>query len=362
MRSLETEAGPLQAEMAGALGARARWIPLLALFALALLAFPFMAGDYLVSIAIVVLYLAYVGQAWNVMMGFAGQLSLGHSLYVGLGAYVAAGLVVRFDVSPWLGLCAAVACCAGASACMGFLAFRRGIAGVQFSLLTIAFAELARIAFDHWDALGGAGGLFLKVSQRNRVDFVHFRGPPALYYFVILALTVGALAFCAWLLRRRAGYYWRAIKEDEMAAQALGIDTFRWKMLAVLVSSSMTAVGGVFLAFYHNSIFPEQVFGFDRSIEIVLAPVIGGPGTLLGPLVGAAALVLLGDGTTELLARFGWQMPGVKQVVYGVLLLFVVTYLPAGIWPTLSRTWSRNWSRTWSRTSSRSPRLRGRRG
>ena len=112
------------------------------------------------------------------------------------------------------------------------------------------------------------------------------------------------------LLRRRAGYYWRAIREDEVAAQALGIDVFRWKMLAVVLSSAMTAVAGVFFAFYYNSLFPEQIFGFGRSIEIILGPVIGGVGTLFGPIVGAGALVLLGDGTTEILNRLGLRPAG----------------------------------------------------
>ena len=112
-----------------------------------------------------------------------------------------------------------------------------------------------------------------------------------MYYYAMLALAAGALGLCAFLLRRRPGYYWRAIREDEVAAQALGIDTFRWKMLAVVLSSAMTAVAGVFFAFYNNSLFPEQIFGFGRSIEIILGPVIGGLGTLFGPIVGAVALV-----------------------------------------------------------------------
>ena len=135
---------------------------------------------------------------------------------------------------------------------------------------------------------------------------------------------------CAFLLRRRPGYYWRAIREDEVAAQALGIDTFRWKMLAVVLSSAMTAIAGVFFAFYNNSLFPRRIFGFARSMEIILGPVIGGLGTLFGPVVGAVALVVLGDGTTEILARAGVDLPGARQVVHGLLLLLVTIYLPNG--------------------------------
>jgi branched-chain amino acid transport system permease protein len=158
-----------------------------------------------------------------------------------------------------------------------------------------------------------------------------------MYYYAILALAAGALALCSWLLRRRAGYYWRSIREDEVAAQAVGINTFWWKMRAVVLSAAMTSIAGVFYAFYYNSLFPEQIFSFSRSIEIILGPVIGGLGTLFGPIIGAAALVLLGDGTTEVLAKAGFDTPGAKQVVYGVVLLLVTVYLPNGIWPPLAR-------------------------
>jgi branched-chain amino acid transport system permease protein len=158
-----------------------------------------------------------------------------------------------------------------------------------------------------------------------------------MYYYVMLALVGGALGLCTYLLRRRPGYYWRAIREDEVAAQALGINTFRWNMLAVTLSSAMTAVAGVFFAFYNNSLFPEQIFSFGRSIEFILGPVIGGLGTLFGPIVGAAALVLLGDGTTEIVAKAGIEVPGIRQAVHGVLLLIVTIYLPNGLWPPLAR-------------------------
>ena len=126
----------------------------------------------------------------------------------------------------------------------------------------------------------------------------------------------------------RAGYYWQAIRENEEAAQALGINTFRWKMLAVALSSAMTAVSGVFFAFYYNNLFPEQIFHISRSIEIILGPIIGGVGTLFGPILGAAVLTLLSDGITEGLAALGWEIPGIKQVFYGVVLLAVIMFLP----------------------------------
>ena len=302
-----------------------------------LLALPAFAGPYALSLATLILYFAYTGQAWNVMMGFAGQLSLGHSIYVGVGAYAAGALFFHYGIGPWVGLWLAILACVLVGCVIGFLAFRFGISGVYFALLTIAFAEFTRIGFDHFDWLGGPGGMFLRVAQRDQIDLANFRGPPGMYYYAMLFLATIAFILCAWLLRSRAGYYWQAIREDEEAAQALGINTFRWKMLAVAISSAMTAVSGVFFAFYYNNLFPEQIFHISRSIEIILGPIIGGIGTLFGPILGAAVLTLLSDGITEALAALGWEIPGIKQVFYGVVLLLVVMFLPNGIWPALSR-------------------------
>ncbi|OGA05482.1 MAG: branched-chain amino acid ABC transporter [Betaproteobacteria bacterium RIFCSPLOWO2_02_FULL_64_12] len=309
---------------------------LLAVFVLVLLALPAMVNNYVLSVAVLILYFAYTGQAWNVMMGFAGQLSLGHSLYVGVGAYTAAALFTHYQVGPWAGIWAAMLACMLLGAVMGFLAFRFGISGVYFALLTIAFAEFTRIGFDHLDWLGGSGGLFLRVERRDMNDLANLRGSPVMFYYVMLALAAAAFAFCAWLLRSRAGYYWQAIRENEEAAQALGINTFRYKMLAVVISSGMTALAGVFFAFYYNNLFPEQIFHISRSIEIILGPIIGGLGTLFGPVLGAVLLTVLADGITELVAALGLDIPGVKQVFYGVTLLLVVMFLPNGIWPAIA--------------------------
>jgi len=309
----------------------------LALLAATLVALPFIVGNYALSVATLILYFAYTGQAWNVMMGFAGQLSLGHALYVGVGAYTAGALFVHYGIGPWAGLWLAIALCVALGLLIGFLAFRFSISGVYFALLTIAFAEFTRIGFDHLNWTGGPGGMFLRVAQRDTWDLLNFRGPPVMYYYAILGLTAFAFIGCFLLLRSKAGYYWQAIRENEEAAQALGIDSFRWKMLAVAISSAMTAVSGVFFAFYYNNLFPEQIFHISRSIEIILGPVIGGVGTLFGPVLGAAVLTLLSDGITEALAALGWEIPGIKQVFYGLVLLAVVMFLPNGIWPAIAR-------------------------
>jgi branched-chain amino acid transport system permease protein len=313
-----------------------RNVALLILLLAVLCAAPWLANDYLLTVLITILYFAYAGQAWNVMMGFAGQLSLGHAIYVGLGGYTAAVLYVYFGVGPWIGMFAAIAISAMCGALIGFLAFRFGVAGVYFAILTIAFAEFARIGFDHLRWVGGSAGFFLPVANYARNDLWNLRGHPMLFYYVMLALTVTAFGLCHLLLKSRIGFYWLAIREDEHAARSLGIDTFRCKMLAVVISAGMTAVAGVFFAFYYNNLFPEQVFHISRSIELILGPIIGGIGTLFGPILGAFLLTGLSELMQALLGVTGIDLPGIKQVFYGVCLLAVVMGLPEGVWPRLA--------------------------
>ncbi len=311
-------------------------ILLAALLAL-LIVFPLFASGYLLAVGFLILYYAYVGQAWNIMMGFAGQLSLGHSLYVGLGAYAAAALYVHFGLSPWIGLGASLVVCALAGALIGFLAFRIGVGGVYFAILTIAFAEFARIGFDHFAWVRGSSGLFLPVANYTENDLWNLRGSPRMFYYLMLALTVGAFVLCHALLRSRMGYYWLAIRESPEAAQALGVNLFRYKMAAVILSAAMTSLAGVVFAFYYNNLFPEQIFHISRSIELILGPIIGGIGTLVGPLVGALLITGLAEGMRELMLQLGIDLPGMKQVFYGVCLLLVVMFLPGGVWPAIAR-------------------------
>lgn len=320
--------------MIASLNPRAR-VLLLVLLAV-LIAAPLVADRYLMSVLILIFYFAYVGQAWNLMMGFAGQLSLGHALYVGLGGYVSALLWLKFGIGPWLGVFAAIAVAAAFGAAIGWLGFRFGIEGVYFALLTIAFAEFTRIAFDHIDYAGAAGGLFLRVDESG--EWWNLRGGTLLFYYLALALAISALVLTAFLARTRLGYQWLAVREDEEAARALGIDVFRAKMMAVLISSAMTAVGGVFTAFYNNNLFPNRVFDINRSIEIILAPVVGGLGTVFGPVVGAFILTPLGEALTALTGLFGINTPGVKAAFYGLALMVIIVLKPSGIWPWLART------------------------
>jgi branched-chain amino acid transport system permease protein len=311
-----------------------RGMAALALFVALMTAAPLVANDYLISVLILILLSAYIGQAWNIMMGFAGLLSLGHALYIGLGAYISAALFIHYGTSPWLGMLASIAVAGAAGAAIGALSFRFRVGGVYFALLTIAFAEFTRILFDHLDWFGSSSGLFLPVANRTSNDLVTLRGAPVMFYYLLLAATLALLALGRMLLNHRIGYYWQAIREDEVAAEASGIDLFRCKLAAVAMSAGLTAIAGVFLAFYNNNLYPETTFAVERSIEAILPAIIGGLGTLFGPILGAFVLIALNQSLTEMTAS--WGINGIKQLLYGLILAVVVIAQPRGLWPFIA--------------------------
>ena len=299
-----------------------------------LLALPLVASNYIVSIMVLVLFAAYLGQAWNIMMGYVGLLSIGHALYVGLGAYTAAALFVHYGLPPWLGMIAGMAVASLAGTVIGALSFRFGLTGVYFALLTIAFAEFTRIIFDHFGWVGASSGLFLPVKNLTEADLINLRGPPAMFYYLMLALVAAALALSRALIRSRIGFYWQAIREDQDAAEALGINAFRYKLAAVALSAAMTALAGAIEAFYYNNLYPSSVFAIGNSVELMSAPIVGGLGTLGGPLLGAFVLTVLGETMTTLTSTI--HLDGLKQWCYGAVLLAIVVLRPGGIWPWLA--------------------------
>lgn len=311
-----------------------RALALLAAFAGLLVAAPFFVSDYVLSVLIIVLYFAYTGQAWNLMIGFAGLLSLGHALFVGLGAYASAALFIHFGIGPWAGIFLAVAAAVLMGSAIGYLAFRFEIGGVYFALLTIAFAEFTGIVIDHIAWLGGTGGFFLPVSNRETVDLFNLRGSQVMFYYVILALTGAALVLCRLLLNSKLGLYWQAIREDQQAAEATGIHLFRYKMIAVAISSALTGIAGVWYAFYYNNLFPETTFTTGKSIELILGTVVGGVGTLFGPILGAFILTPLGELLTY--ATEGFRIDGIKSFFWGVAVAAIVLFRPSGVWPWIS--------------------------
>jgi len=297
-----------------------------------LLALPAVLGSYAITVFIFIFFYAFLGQAWNIIGGYAGQLSVGHAAFVGLGAYTSAMLSIHAGLTPWIGMLVGGVLSAALGAVIGYLGFRFGLRGFYFVLLTVAFAEIFRIIALNTDWVGGAQGLYITFTgdprqfqfQDNRV-----------YYYVSLGLMLLATGVVAWIERHRFGAYLVAIREDENACEALGVDTFRYKMLAIVVSAFLTGIGGTFYAFYLFSLQPNSVFGIPLSVEIVIRPIVGGSGTILGPILGSFILSPLAELSRTYFSQGGWT--GMHLIVYGALLIGVVLFLPQGAYPALRR-------------------------
>jgi branched-chain amino acid transport system permease protein len=311
-----------------------RWLG--ALTIVVLLALPAVLSSYALTIFILILFYGFLGQAWNIVGGYTGQLSAGHAAFVGVGAYTAALLSSEYGLTPWLGMFVGAALATGLGAIVGYLGFRFGLRGFYFVLLTVAFAEVCRILVSNIDALGGALGLYITFTGNPRQ--FQFQDQRA-YYYLALALLLLATGVAALIERRRFGIYLTAIREDETACEALGVDTLKYKMLAMVVSSFLTGLGGTFYAFYLFSLQPNTVFGIPLSVEIVIRPIIGGAGTLLGPILGSFILTPLGELSRQYFGQSG--LHGAHLIVYGVLLVSVVLFLPQGAYPYLRRLFRR---------------------
>ena len=306
---------------------------LAALLAVAVLvALPWIVSSYVVTVLIFIFFYAYLGQAWNIVGGYAGQLSAGHAAFVGVGGYAAALLSMHAGLTPWIGIWIGGVLAAALGAVIGYLGFRFGLRGFYFVLLTVAFAEICRVVALNVDAVGGALGLYITFTGNPRqFQFQDNR----VYYYVALALMIGATALVWALERHRLGSYLTAIRQDEGACEALGVDTFRCKMLAMVLSSFLTGVGGTFYAFYLFSLQPNAVFGIPLSVEIMIRPIVGGAGTVLGPILGSFILSPLAEISRTYFAQGGWN--GAHLIVYGLLLIAVVLFLPQGAYPALLR-------------------------
>jgi branched-chain amino acid transport system permease protein len=308
---------------------RAAWLALLAAAALV----PPLLSPYVVHVLVLIVFFAFLGAAWNILGGYAGQFSFGHAAFFGIGAYTSTLLFVRGGVSPWLGLVAGGVLAAAFGCFAGYLAFRYGLRGPYFALVTLAFAEMLRLVTVNWMDVGGPMGILIPLPKDgDSLARLQFRDKLP-YYYVMLALLLAALALTRWIERSRLGYTLHAIRENEDAAEASGVDTLAAKLWAMAISSSLTAVGGTFYAQYFSFIDPNLTFGVAVSVEILLRAIVGGPGTLAGPLLGSLTLTPLSEATRFFIRG----RPGIDVMVYGAVLVAVVTFLPRGLHGVFSR-------------------------
>ncbi len=308
-----------------ALPGRGRLLAIACAGAVAVL-FPLVArGPAAQNTAILMLMTAQLGVAWNLLGGYAGQVSLGHAAFFGCGAYVSTFLLLRFGLSPWLGMAAGAACAAALSAVVGWPCFR--LRGHYFAMATIAVGEIVQAVVTNWDALGGAVGLYLPVAEAGWRGLV-WNTTKLPYYYVALGLLVATLAVSALVVRSHVGYYLRAIKDEPDAARSLGVSLTRYKLVAIALSSALTAAGGTLYAQKELYIDPGSVLPTSLSIKVALVAILGGVSTLSGPVIGAVVLTAIEEGSRRL---FGGTGRGTDLVIYGLLIIGVAVFRPAGI-------------------------------
>jgi branched-chain amino acid transport system permease protein len=297
-----------------------------------LLSLPLFLEDYLLHVMILVFLYAYVGQAWNILGGYAGQLSLGHAAYFGLGAYTSTILFMHYELSPWLGMLAGGLLAAAVGLFTGYLCFRFGLRGPFFALATLAFAEILRLVSLHMTVTGGAQGLLVPLMGTSLAKMQFTERWP--YYYISLAMMIASIVIVRQIEVTRVGYYLKALHKNEDAAEAVGVYTRSYKLLAAGLSAFLTALGGTFYAQYVMYISPDTTFGPLTSIEILLRPMVGGMGTVLGPVVGSVILTPLGEITR---AVIGEGKTGVHLIIYGAILIGVCLFMQRGVLPWFKR-------------------------
>ena len=304
-------------------GARSPWALHVLLLVLALI-FPLVfSSPFMVNFGVLALFYAFIGQSWNIAGGFAGQLSFGHVAFFGVGAYASTIVQIRFGFNPWLGLPVSALAGAAAGWLIAVLSFRAGLKGSYFALITLAFAEVFRIVSNSVEITGGGLGMLIPMKQ-TAANFQF--GDRRVFYFIILALTVCSVALALWLKASRFGARLAAIRENEDSARALGIDTYTEKTKIMMISGAIAGTGGCFFAQYFLYIDPSIAFGVDKSVEMLLVSMIGGAGTVYGPLIGAVLLAAVSEVT-----RAWFTIQGLSLVLYGALLVVIIAYLPNGL-------------------------------
>ncbi len=299
-------------------------------FALAVALLPlFVRSGVVLNLSIMVLYATLLGIAWNLLAGFGGQFSFGHAVFFGTGAYAMSILQVKLGWNAWAALPAALALGGAVGAFVGALSFRYGLRGSYFALVTLAFAEVFRILANNLGFTGGGVGMMIKLSTgAENFQFAEKAG----FLHVVLAFVVAGLLLSWWLQRSRYGAWLQAVRDNEDSAAALGVNVFRVKLAAIVLSGVLMAAGGAFYVQYFQYIDPAIAYGPAVSVEALLGPIVGGLGTLWGPAVGALLLHLLGEATRGLFEN----APGISLMVYGAILILVITFMPRGILGTLA--------------------------
>ena len=294
---------------------------------LLLLLFPLVITQtYLIHVMILVFMFGMLGVAWNIMGGYAGMFSFGQAAFFGIGAYTSSFLLVTFHANPWIGLMAGGVVAALMAAAIGYPC--SNLRGHYFAIATIAFGEIVRIHFNNWKLVNAAEGITIPMMDESLANFM-FHSSKLPYYYIMLAFLLLALVICYFVANSKMGYYFRAIKESHDVAEVLGVNVVRYRLIAIMVSAFLSAMAGTFYAQYILYIDPESVMLLAISIQIVLISMLGGAGTIMGPVIGAAILIPIAELTRIWLGHRG---TGVDMLIYGFLITLISVYQPQGIW------------------------------
>jgi len=296
-----------------------------ALAVAALVALPPLLPKYHLEVLISVVFWAYLGIAWNLLGGYAGQFSFGHAAFFGIGAYTSTLLLLQAGLTPWVGMLLGGAVAAAFGLFEGYLSFRYGLKGPYFSLVTLAFAEMLRVVTVNTKAVGSSLGLVVPSAKAAPAMFMFSNKLP--YYYIILVMGALALALTWKIGRSRLGFSLAAVRENEDAAEAAGVDALGMKLRAMALSSFLTALGGTFYAQYFAYIDPTITFGPAVSIGALLPAIVGGAGTVLGPVLGSFVLTPLSELTRSALRG----RAGADIMLYGAILVLVISFLPRGL-------------------------------
>ena len=297
---------------------------------------PFLLPNYYLHILTITLVYAALASAWNIVGGIAGQISLAHSLFVGAGAMLASALLVKLGINMWLGMVIAAAASAAMGAAVSFIDYRFRLGHLSFALITMAFAEMAEIYVTNTEFLGGASGLFLPKDKGDLLAF-QFGGISGVYW-IMLGMAALCVVVNFAILSSPLGYNLRSIRDNENAAQAIGVGLLRNKTLAMTISAVLTSIVGTIYARYLAFVDPYLLVSPVLTIEIVLFATVGGLGTALGPAVGAILLAPLGE---ILRGHLGGFLPGLHYFVYGLVVVGVILLMPAGVWPSIRARFTR---------------------
>jgi len=297
-----------------------------------LLVFPLVVKQtFPIHVMILVFMFGMLGVAWNIMGGYAGMFSFGQAAFFGIGAYTSSYLLTAFQVNPWIGLIIGGLVAALVAAAVGYPC--SNLRGHYFAIASIAFSEIIRIHFNNWSLVNAAEGITIPMMPESLANFM-FHSSKLPYYYIIMGFLLIAVIVCYFVATSKMGYYFRAIKESHDVAEVLGVNVVKYRLIAIMVSAFLSAMAGTFYAQYILYIDPESVMLGAISVQIVLISMLGGAGSVMGPVIGAAILIPLAETTRVMLGHKG---TGVDMLIYGFLITLISVYQPQGVWEWFTR-------------------------